>query len=78
MLEQHKHMLAQFSGSKSFRIGVPGESLIISPYSDTIKEELKKLIVRVLGMSAVKKSSVKEYSGVKVWALTMIDPSKVL
>lgn len=78
MTDQHKHMLAQFSGSKTFRIGVPGDNLIISPYSDTIKEDLKKLIVKVLGMSAVKKSTVKEVNGVKVWVLTMIEPSKLL
>jgi hypothetical protein len=78
MLDQHKYMLAQFADSKAFRIGVPGENLIISPYSESIKDELKKLIVKVLGMSAVKKSTVKEFSGLKVWVLTLIEPSKVL
>ena len=78
ILEQHKHMLAQFAGSKAFRIGVPGENLIITPYSDSVKEDHKKLIVKLLGMSAIKKSSVKEVNGQKVWCLTLVDPSKVL
>ena len=37
-LEQHKNMLAHFSGSKHFRIGVLGENLIISPYTESLKE----------------------------------------
>ncbi len=31
-------MLAQFSGSKTFRIGIPGDMLLITPYSDVVKE----------------------------------------
>ena len=37
LLEQHKNMLAQFTGSKSLRIGVPGENLILTPYSEALK-----------------------------------------
>lgn len=58
-VEQHKTMLAQFAGSKNFRIGVPGETLIVGPYSDGVKEELKSVVVKVLGHGAVKKSTVK-------------------
>jgi len=72
-------MLAQFAGSKNFRIGVPGETLIVGPYSDGVKEELKSVVVKVLGHGAVKKSTVKEIGQEqKVWALTLVDPSKTL
>jgi hypothetical protein len=71
-------MLAQFAGSKTFRIGIPSENIIIAPYSEIFKEELKKLIIKLLGMSAIKKSSVKEVGDQKMWSLTLVDPSKVL
>jgi hypothetical protein len=72
-------MLAQFSGSKNIRIGIPGENLLISPYSDTVKEDLKKVIVKVLGIGAIKKSNIKDIGdGKKVWSLTLVDTSMLM
>lgn len=38
LIEQHKKILAQFSGTKSLRIGIPGDNLLIYPYSDNYKD----------------------------------------
>ncbi len=38
LLEQHKNNLAQFTGSKTLRIGVIGDSLLLYPYTEVHKE----------------------------------------
>lgn len=55
-LDQHNKLLAQFTSTKQLRVGYQGDSLIISPYNDEIKGEMKKEIVKILGTKAVKKS----------------------
>ena len=60
--EPHKRLLPQFSGTKTLRIGVPGDSLLIHPYNEAIKDELKKKILNFLGQGVIKKSTIKNVS----------------
>jgi hypothetical protein len=78
-LEQHKNLLAQFASSKNLRIGFPGDSLLIYPYTDLLKDEIKKMVLKVLGQGVVKSSAVKILNNVtKYWSLNLINNSKLL
>lgn len=78
-LEQHKNLLAQFVSSKTLRIGIPGDSLLIFPYTDQLKEEIKKIVLKVLGQGVIKTSAVKLLNNeTKVWSLSLVDNSKLL
>jgi hypothetical protein len=79
LLEQHKNLLAQFTASKTLRIGFPGDSLLLYPYKETLKDDLKKVVLKVLGEGAIMKSVVKELGeDQKVWSLNLVDNSKLL
>ena len=52
---------------------------MLYPYKETLKDDLKKVVLKVLGEGAIMKSVVKELGeDQKVWSLNLVDNSKLL
>ena len=66
--------MPQFSTTKVLRIGIPSDSILISPYNDEVKEPLKKAILHILGQGVIKKSNVIDIKNeVKYWSLKIVE-----